>query len=178
MIADLVRLVAPPASPIDNTGDWEGAEREVGLSFPADYRDLVSTFGVGTFGDFISVLSPFSTNWRRNIVERGGRWLEGQRELRDKWPEQFPVGLFPEPGGALPWGVTDNGDTCCWLVDVRADPSTWRLAIAESRGPSWHQHRGPIVEFLVDVLAGRNLPDFFPDDVPLPGSTSFRPVEP
>lgn len=43
----LCRLVEPPANPQYNYGDWNAAERELGLALPEDYKRLIKTFGQG-----------------------------------------------------------------------------------------------------------------------------------
>jgi hypothetical protein len=54
----LLRIAPPPASPRHASGDWSMAERVIGASFPPDYRRLVGTYGLGTFGEFVYLRSP------------------------------------------------------------------------------------------------------------------------
>src|SRR5258707_15868518 len=56
----LLRIAPPPASPRHASGDWSMAERVIGASFPPDYRRLVGTYGLGTFGELVYLRSPLA----------------------------------------------------------------------------------------------------------------------
>lgn len=55
----LVRLCPPPAD-FPPGVDWAQAERALGAALPADYKQLVETYGDGIFDDTIWLLVPDS----------------------------------------------------------------------------------------------------------------------
>jgi hypothetical protein len=44
-IDDLVRLVPPPAEPVDAHGDWDAVEAALGLGIPIDFKTLITRYG-------------------------------------------------------------------------------------------------------------------------------------
>jgi hypothetical protein len=45
----LCQLAAPPKDPVCNNGDWRVVETELAIELPADYKQLIDTFGQGVF---------------------------------------------------------------------------------------------------------------------------------
>jgi len=133
-IDDLVRLVPPPAAPVDADGDWSAVEAALGLRLPADFQALVGRYGVGQFGD-ISLWTPFAKRLDGvfDLVKHARRLVDFHRPLRDELPEDFPHPLYPEPGGLLEWASTSNGDSRCWLTG--GDPDSWPAVV-------WNIRRG------------------------------------
>src|SRR5262245_39190825 len=107
----LIRVVRPPAQPAEVGSSWGDVENMAGTRQPKDYKDLVTAFGTGCFDEFLWVFNPFSQNRHLNFFEQLGARLRSLRELQAKWgSEEVSYPLFPEPGGLLPWGASDNGD--------------------------------------------------------------------
>ncbi|WBB65540.1 SMI1/KNR4 family protein [Micromonospora sp. WMMD812] len=132
-IEDLARLVPPPPAPVHASGDWAAAEASLGVTLPADYRELVGTYGLGQFGD-ITLLTPFAAATSRyaDLVWQAGELLDRHREVRREFPEAFPYALHPEPGGLLQWAGTGNGVLLCWLTE--GVPDTWPVVVFEFGG--------------------------------------------
>jgi len=112
-IEELVRLVSPPAVPVDADGDWSAVEAGLGLALPADYRALVGRYGLGRFGD-IDLWTPFDTHTDGafDLVEHAHGLVDFHAALREVAPEEFPHPLYPEPGGLLEWASTPTGTRC------------------------------------------------------------------
>lgn len=51
----LAHVTAPAERP--SSDDWVRAERDIGLSLPGDYRELVTELGTGRFGE-LSLFNP------------------------------------------------------------------------------------------------------------------------
>jgi hypothetical protein len=112
-IDDLIALVPPPANPVDASGDWTQVEAGLGLELPADFKALISSYGLGQFVDFINPLTPFGS---RNLLLRSAqRLLDSERPFREANPDDCPYPYYPEAGGLLEWAGTDNGDRLCFL---------------------------------------------------------------
>ncbi|MGH3738109.1 MAG: SMI1/KNR4 family protein [Micromonosporaceae bacterium] len=151
-IEELVRLVPPPAVPVAADGDWGAVEATLGLRLPADYRALVTRYGVGDFDD-ITLLSPFAPahHGDTNLVVRA-RALPGDLELlRREFPESVPYPLFPEPGGALTWAVTGNADLLSWLTGEES----WPIVLWNIRDGWSQRYECGAVELLHGHFSGR-----------------------
>jgi len=168
-VADLEELIGPPQKrpPAVN---WKKLESSLGLTFPADYKELCSRYPTLEFDDFLLWVN--AGMWAPRAVIRGAvedleflrrrnrsdmRILDdsGRRSKRPMFP------LYPEVGGLLMWGGTVNGDNCMWLTDP--DPEKWTIVI-ENR-EFWH-FQGSLLEFLVGVLDRRVKCPLFPSEFP------------
>lgn len=101
----LCDLVPPPVNPVAAQGDWEQVEVKLGVRLPGDYKQLISMYGMGVFGD-IFLNTPFS--------------------------RYFSTGLLtahPDTRGLLQWASTGNGDQIFWLTSPVGDPDAWPTVI-------------------------------------------------
>jgi len=48
----------PADQPADAKGDWSTIERILGTGLPADFRELIETYGSGTFGGSLRLFNP------------------------------------------------------------------------------------------------------------------------
>ncbi|MEU9139314.1 SMI1/KNR4 family protein [Streptomyces sp. NPDC048404] len=144
----LVRLVPPPAAPVDAHGDWIAVETVIGTRLPEDYKRLVEAYGWGEFCDFLSLRTPFAIN-RHNGIQWQSPRPTGSPEGD---PERYPYPLHPAPGGLLIWGTTMDADRLCWLTD--GVPEQWPVVVWSSQG--WYEtHRMGAAEFLEGWAGGR-----------------------
>ncbi len=152
-IDDLVRLVPPPAAPVDADGDWSRAETALGLVLPTDFKALLRRYGLGQFDD-VTLYTPFDahTHGVCDLVRRARDLVDDHQPLRDEFPEDFPYPLYPEPGGLLEWAGTGNGDQLCWLT--AGHPDNWPVVLWNIRGGA-HRHELGAVELLYDYLSGQ-----------------------
>ena len=166
-VAEVARLLPPPASPVDRPGDadWAAAERDIGRSVPSDYRALVERYGSGRIDGFLHVLNPAASREPLRLVPAVERLLAGLRTIRESLPDEAPYPLHPEPGGLLPWAFTDNGDVFFWSTEA-ADPARWSIVISESGGPGWAAHPGPTTRFLAELFTRAYRPPFLPGSWP------------
>lgn len=147
---ELTRLVPPPAAPVDARGDWQCVEADLGLALPADFKQLIETYGLGQFVDFITPLTPFEP---RDLLMRSARGiLDSERSFRTRNPDKSPYALYPEPGGLLEWAGTDNGDRLCWLTE--GEPDRWSTVAWNQRSWSYDVFAVGAVEFLHGWLTG------------------------
>jgi hypothetical protein len=164
---ELENVLRPPPSG-GPTADWASVEAGVRTALPSDYKRYVDAYGFGRIDRFLWVFHPTTANRHFRLGDEISGQLDALRQVRDEG-ERIPYPLFPEDGGILPWGRTDNGDVCYWLRRG-SDPDRWIVAVNESRGPDWDEFEGSMTEFLVAVLARRYtcfvFPDSFPSDDP------------
>ncbi|MFD5244938.1 SMI1/KNR4 family protein [Amycolatopsis sp. NPDC058340] len=154
---DLIRLIPPPEDPVAD-GDWQAAEKALGLVLPGEFKALAARYGAGSFDD-ISLLGP------DDLVETARDLLGAAGAFRDEFPEAVPFALWPEPGGVLEWARTGNGDSLCWLTGD--EPGDWTTVVWNPRAGA-ERHALGAVAFLCAYFGGRL-------DVPLLGSPPSDP---
>ena len=120
-------------SPADLDPRWPDVERALRLKLPIAYMTLIDLFGASCWDDFLYVLSPFDESL--NLQRRGGQVLEADRQSRRAFPSHYPLGLYPEPNGLLPWAVTANGDTMYFITF--GPPDDWPTLIRGPRAPEF-----------------------------------------
>jgi hypothetical protein len=132
--------------------DWPAVQLAIGSVLPVDYRQLVEITGPIRVADFVGVFAPGNANPNIDLlVQMGARLGALQALARDGFRALHP--LWFEPGGLLPWGGTDNGDTLYWLT--RGHPDRWTVVVGEARGPVYEDHPLCASDFLVEFLSGR-----------------------
>lgn len=158
-------LVPPPESPLESGDDsaWGAVEEELGTALPGDYKQLVRVYGTGMFDGFLYLFNPFSQDPHGNLVEEGRAVLSAYTTSRSSSPDRLPMPPYPEPGGLLPVGRTENGDELYWVTD--GTPDTWPVCLLSSRASDQETHRTTVTGFLADWFAGDLTTRVFPADV-------------
>jgi hypothetical protein len=142
----LVRLVPPPANPVQADADWPSAEAALGVRLPDDYKELVTCYGSGEFCDLVHPLTA------AELVADGPDALEVERELAAEDPEDYPYPFHPDPGGLLPWGQTSNGHLLCWRTD------DWTVVVYAPRDLEYSPYDVSVTGFLHGWLSGALTP--------------------
>ena len=172
-IDKLVAVLPPPASPRETRGDWAAVEAELGTPLPRDYKAYIETYGTGSINHFLWPCSPFSANPNLRLQDEIRDQLEGLRGTREKFPDMWPIPLFPEKGGFLPWGKTDNGDVLHWVTE--GAPDEWTVAVTAARDPEFELHPCDMTEFLAGILTRKIVCRVFPAKFPK-GDPVFEPA--
>jgi len=144
-------------------------EKQLGFTFPDDYKQFIAVYGSGRFADFVGFPHPFhpssdSSRFLRFAKQR----LEGIAFTKRETPRHatlFPT--WPESGGLFPFGYTDNGGTICWLTD--GIPEQWPVVLfPDSYYGDYELIRLPVSQLLSGWLSHRlsirslTPPDLFP----------------
>lgn len=162
-LENLVRIMRPPERPLAPSGDWQAVAAAVGSALPSDYKAYIARFGTGRVSGFLWVYNPFEENRNLNLLSRFPVVLAGDREIRESFPDDVPEPLFPEQGGLLPWGGTDDGDRLYWRT--RGHPDSWPVVVWESRGPKYESYAFSMTGFLLAWLNNEiTVPVFPPED--------------
>lgn len=144
---DALRLLSPPPErPYLGAGAWEGLFAELGTQLPKEYVQLMEVYGAGDWGEWLRFLTPLRTGERR-FVTHVEETLDAYRMLKDNYPEGYPLPVWPEPGGFLPFANSYDADHLGWLTEG-PDPDAWSLIV-------WPRHtdQGPALEGgLIDTL--------------------------
>lgn len=162
----LVRMVPPPKHPVE-VGDNEAfaiVERELGVALPSDFKRLIQSYGSGQWQDFWYVLNPFSANRYLNLVQQATvlrpaacSTLDAERTGRESEPASYPHLIYPEPGGILPWAVTDNGGRLFWIT--AGPPAHWRTVYYADRSPDFESYNISCTQLVYGAVSGE-LPIF------------------
>jgi hypothetical protein len=173
----LIEVMPPPKRPVEtgSAEQWTNVEESLGTALSTDYREYNNTFGTGCIGAFLWPYNPFSSNENLNLLTRGKLILEAMSVIKERFGDtEVPYPLFPEPGGLLPWGSTDNGDSLFWLTT--GNPDEWPVVVNESRGPSFEEFEESMTGFLArlinEEISSEIIPSYFLDKEAL-----FVPIE-
>src|SRR5215216_7950686 len=154
MLERLRELLPPPAEPVEagRSDGWAEIEAALGTALPGDFKAFTERYGSGTVDDFLYLFNPFAAGEDGNLLAEKDRVLAAYARTRARFPERLRLPPFPEPGGVLPLGRTDNGDELYWVT--RGDPGDWPVALMESRAARQEVHRMPVTGFLAALAAG------------------------
>jgi hypothetical protein len=168
-IEDLISIMTPPQAPIESRGGtWTSVEGAIGTVLPADYKAFIENYGSGRISGFVWIFNPFSSRPGVNLANQVSVQLNALKTLAHDFGEQCPYALFPEHGGLLPLGLTDNGDVIHWLTE--GEPASWKIVVNEARGPRYEKFDGDLTSFLRKILTRDSkcilLPRTFPQGTP------------
>jgi hypothetical protein len=111
---------------------WAEVEAALGTGLPSDFKSFTELYGSGKVDDFLYLFNPFTAGQDGNLLAEKDRVLESYRQTRARFPERLPLPAFPNPGGVLPLGRTDNGDELYWVTTGPRTAGRWCWW---SRGP-------------------------------------------
>ncbi|MFL6269413.1 MAG: SMI1/KNR4 family protein [Actinomycetes bacterium] len=175
MLERLRRLLPPPAHPVEagRPDGWAEVEAALGTGLPSDFKAFTELYGSGTIDDFLYLFNPFTQGQDGNLLVERDRVLAGYRQTRARFPERLPWPPFPEPGGVLPLGRTDNGDELYWVTD--GDPDRWSVALVEARAALQEVHPVSVTGLLAALAANQLTSRVLPEDLLRRPSHQFTP---
>ncbi|MET0135793.1 MAG: hypothetical protein ABW215_19605 [Kibdelosporangium sp.] len=146
-LGTLQLLIEPPADPYLGEGTWSALGEKLGSGLPAEYVELMECYGPGEWNGWLGFSPPMY------LADDAERILDGFRALRAEFPEFYPLALWPEPGGFLPFAGSIDGDQLGWLTE--GEPDSWRLATIPR-----HEDPGPpfpsgLTDTLLEWVRGR-----------------------
>lgn len=157
----LLTVLPPPQNPVEvpTAETWNATEMQLSR-LPDDYKAFVDRFGTGNISGFIWILNPASQNRYLNLLVEMKPILSALRELRESG-EPCPYPLYPEPGGLLPFGKSDNGDALYWLTI--GQPEQWPIVVNAARDPAYEKFECDMTDFLAGILNRRIHCSIFPE---------------
>jgi hypothetical protein len=159
----LCRIAPPPAEPLEPGAPerWPEVEDAIGTVLPDDYKALIERYGSGKFDDFLYLLNPFARDEAGNLLHEKDTMLAAYAETRAKFPRRLPLPPYPEPGGLLPLGRSDNGNELYWLTE--GAPADWGVVAFAARSTRHEVHHHPVTEFLAGLLSAELDTHVFPE---------------
>jgi hypothetical protein len=175
MLERLRRLLAPPASPVEaaRSDRWAEVEAALGTGLPSDFKAFTEVYGSGKIDDFLYLFNPFTQGQDGNLLVEKDRVLAGYRQTRARFPERLALPPFPEPGGVLPLGRTDNGDELYWLT--QGQPDQWPVVLLEARAALQELHPMPVTGLLAALAANQLTSRVLPENLLRRPSHRFTP---
>ena len=164
MSLERLRAIAPPPpEPLEPAvpDRWPKVEATIGTALPDDFKRFTEVYGSGKFDDFLYLLNPFAADGAGNLVHQRDAMLGAYGETRRKFPDRLPLPPWPEPGGLLPLGRSDNGNELYWLTE--GEPAVWGTVAFAGRSTMHEVHRHPVTEFLALLLSGELETHVFPE---------------
>lgn len=134
-------------------------------SFPMDYIEFITKYGIGRIDNFLTLFNPFIDNDDWNFFKQKEWIISDFSELNESDPDYYSFILYPESNGLLPIGITDNGDYVFWVVSS-ANSDLWNIAVIASRSPDVEYHQMNLVSFIEGILSKKIKSMCFPIDFP------------
>ncbi|WP_127508965.1 SMI1/KNR4 family protein [Actinoplanes solisilvae] len=150
---------------------WEQVEAELGVTLPADFKELSARFGDGSFSDYLILLQP---NADQGLTPLLSMWSTALRQTRvdplgARWYEPYEY-YAPETGqGLIPWGYDIIEGNYFWLADRSVEAERWPV-IAQKEGEACLRFDIAAAEFLHRMLTN---PEFKPFTVADPPRLPF-----
>lgn len=155
----LVKVIPPPNEPLEAfVGPWVAVEAKLGTPLPHDYKEFIRRYGNGLLLDFIWISVPLSDS--DNCLERGVPLVN--RIFATEFPD-FPYAIWPDPGGVLPFGTSEDGGYLFWRMT--GPPSEWSIVAWGREFETCEVFDCGLAEFLVGVATGAFRPAHFPRDL-------------
>jgi hypothetical protein len=175
MLERLRELLPPPADPVESgrPDGWPAVERSLGTALPSDFMAFTERYGSGKVDDFLYLFNPFTAGQDGNLLVEKDRVLAAYGRTRARFPDRLPLPAFPEPGGVLPLGRTDNGDELYWVTDGR--PDAWPVVLVASRAALQEVHPMPVTGFLARLAANQLTSRVLPQDLLRRSTHRFTP---
>lgn len=144
-----------PVLPSFVPGDWVAVEEWLGVLLPSDYKELIGEGPALTFDEELLIASPFSQSNHLGSRIAYGSWSLAY--LRQRFPQEFILPLFPEPGGLLCWGGDAGGGVYYWNT-VRPNAGDWTIVVSGrsvSDGGQGELHDCGLAGYLEGLASGR-----------------------
>ena len=154
-VDELKRLLPPHA---DQTfdADWTATEAQLGVEIPGDYKAFCATWGNG--GQLFQDLVFSGTRERDGVpkfVREARYFTRNYAQLRENWPEKYPLPAGLVDQGMLPFAFTSDGDFVGWIIDERADANDWLVAILEHGSGTPNSTGKTFAAFIIALASGQ-----------------------
>ncbi|MGW7345008.1 SMI1/KNR4 family protein [Streptomyces sp. NPDC054854] len=148
-----LRLLSPPPErPCLGNGSWEGLFAELGTRLPGEYVRLMDVYGAGIWSGWLRLHTPLRAGERRFLTHVEDV-ADAYRQLKDGNAGRYPLAIWPEPGGFLPFANSIDGDYLGWLTQG-GDPDTWPLIVWPRHANQGRPLQGGLIDTLLDWQRG------------------------
>lgn len=148
----LAALIPPPANPRPSWPrlSWAELFERLGTTLPADYVSFIDRYGPGNLSKWLQLYDPLQANsslaeWARSVCDT-------YRIHRARFPDKYPLAVWPEPGGFLPCAMTEDADHLGWLTT--GPPERWIITVWPRHSYDVPQVEGAFTEALLGWVRG------------------------
>ncbi|MGL6076475.1 MAG: SMI1/KNR4 family protein [Fimbriiglobus sp.] len=146
--------------------DWSLIEARIGCSLPQDFKDVVDSFGLGQWREWLIPFGPQFLPDCYDINIAPWEMIEGEVSfLKSLTSEEraadFPFDYFPENNGLFPFATTVQADRLCWQMSGK--PNEWPMVVCASRDTAYRVYQMSFTDFLAAFLLGKLGCELFPD---------------
>ncbi|MFI8823557.1 SMI1/KNR4 family protein [Streptomyces sp. NPDC053431] len=170
-LSEIRVLLGEPRFNWSDPAPWIHLEQELGIEFPADFREIVDAYGSVVINDQLYLKHP-----ARHLLHDLGTMIRGDLEL---WREEDMAEFLPSPAGANPGDVmpvaTATTGEAIFLRVPDGPSSPWRVVVQEMDSPAWTRYEMTFGEWLLAYLKGRDVTLCVRDRAPDGPSYAFLP---
>ncbi|MFC8435393.1 SMI1/KNR4 family protein [Streptomyces sp. NPDC057253] len=153
LLADVRALLGRSEFNWTDPTPWIVAEREFGIEFPADFREIVDDYGSVQINKQLYLVHPAG-----HLLHSLGESIRGDLELfrEEDMAEYLPSPAGANPGELMPVASAQTGE---WVfLRVPEGPSApWRVVVVELESPAWTLHEMTFGEWLLAYLRGEDV---------------------
>lgn len=149
-IDELASIIPPPANPT-YTGDdqaWRNFEAELPFVLPGDYRDYITTYGLGCLGDTFVVYSPFCPIKIHNFQVNCRDISPDLMQECEGWLSEGATESHP---GLISFGRDTIGSDLHWLTV--GEPDEWPIIVGGGRNWQVSRYNLTMTSLFAGVLA-------------------------
>ncbi|MFJ8870437.1 SMI1/KNR4 family protein [Streptomyces sp. NPDC102473] len=152
-LPDIQALLGEPRFNWSDPAPWIELEQELGIEFPADFREIVDAYGSITINRQLYLEHPAG-----HLLHRLGRSI---RENLEFWREEDMAPFLPGPAGTDPGELIPvaSAMTGEWIfLRVPDGPSfPWRVVVQEMDSPAGTLYEMTFSEWLLAYLRGEDV---------------------
>ncbi|MGW2177134.1 SMI1/KNR4 family protein [Streptomyces sp. NPDC001732] len=152
-LPEITALLGEPRFNWSDPAPWTELERELGVEFPADFREIVDAYGSVQINNQLYLKHPAG-----HLLHSLGKNIRDDLEL---WRDEDMVEFLPSPVGAkpgelIPVASATTGEAI--FLRIPDDSSSpWRVVVQEFDSPSWTLYEMTFGEWLLAYLKGRDV---------------------
>ncbi|MFJ7269518.1 SMI1/KNR4 family protein [Streptomyces sp. NPDC099050] len=152
-LSEIQALLGEPKFTWPEPAPWIELERELGIEFPADFREIVDAYGSVSINGQLYLKHPAG-----HLLHNLGRSIRLDLEF---WSEEDMAEFLPGPVGAnpgelMPVATATTGEMIFLRVPDETS-SPWRVLVQEMDSPSWTLYEMTFSEWLLAYLGGRDV---------------------
>lgn len=151
--SEIQDLLGMPRFNRSDPSPWMEMEREFGIEFPADFREIVNAYGSIVINGQLTLMHP-AGHLLHNLGEYIREELEDWR--KEDLTEYLPSPVGSSPGQLMPVATATTGESV--FLRVPDGPSSpWRVLVQEFDSPDWELHEMTFGEWLLAYLRGQEV---------------------
>lgn len=152
-LSEITALLGEPRFNWSDPAPWIELERELGVGFPADFREIVDAYGSIEINGQLALKHP-ANHLLHSLTRAIREELEFWRE--EDMAEYLPSRFGGNPGELIQVAWATTGEAV--FLRVPDEPSSpWRVGVQEFDSPAWHPHEMTFSDWLLAYLRGEDV---------------------